>query len=620
MKGFRRRALACAATAATAATLLAGASAAQAQRPASLGDGIKTGQLSVQLFNYGSYISSGGNTGTANPITGVSAACATATTPECRAERLERLFAFLQSKGVTSVELFGHAGFPASTDIPGLQAYRALLDKYGLHAGGWHGSMNEAAWDTRVNAAKILGADYIGSGGVADPGINSYAAVLASAQALNRLGKKSVEAGVGPAYIHNHDQEFLRQYVDNGVLKTAFDIIMDNTDPRYVVAEVDVFWSSDAFDDVTGTPTAALINKYASRVQMLHIKDGINLLTPGRGGQPRATGTGELDFRPILAAANNRVRYYHQEQDGGTTTDADISFTNLKGSGPTSVATLLGLPVTFPTVPAGTPAADNVVPVVVQNTGEQPLTITNITIGADTLDAPSASEFAIVSQNCTGGPIPAGKPAVPPTQTTPGQPAVPRGTCTVNVGFKPTRANATSVARLQFTSNSDDATERVALVGKSTGDPVAQPVPVGGDVPGTLQLTIPGGTWSFGTFVPGLARNYDMSVGAQVTSTAGDALLTVADPSATSTGRLVNGSFAMAQPLALRVPTVAEPNPAYVPMPSTAGAAMPLRTYTGPVANDAVQIGFRQAIGATEPMRAGTYGKTLTFTLSTATP
>ena len=99
---------------------------------------------------------------------------------------------------------------------------------------------------------------------------------------------------------------------------------MENTDPRYVAAELDVFWSSDAFDDVTGTATAALINKWPTRVQMLHVKDGISIVggTPTnsrRGGSPRATGTGELDFRPIFAAAVNRVRYYHQEHDGGTT-------------------------------------------------------------------------------------------------------------------------------------------------------------------------------------------------------------------------------------------------------------------------------------------------------------
>ena len=35
---------------------------------------------------------------------------------------------------------------------------------------------------------------------------------------------------------------------------------------------------------------------------------------------------------------------------------------------------------------------------------------------------------------------------------------------------------------------------------------------------------------------------------------------------------------------------------------------------------EAVTIGFRQAIGATDVLRAGTYSKTFTFALSTTTP
>jgi sugar phosphate isomerase/epimerase len=619
MRRGSARTLACALVASAGLSLFA-AAAAQAQRPEKLGNGIKTGQLGVQMFNYGGYISNGGNTGAANPITSVSAACATSTSTECRLERLEALFAFLRSEGVTNIELFGHAGFPASTDIAGLQAYRALMDEYGLHAGGWHGSMNEAQWDTRVNAAKILGADYIGSGGVADPGITTYAATLASAQALNRMGKKAVEAGVGPTYIHNHTDEFDRKYVENGVTKTAYEVIMDNTDPRYVAAELDVFWSSDAHDDVTGTASAAIINKYPTRVQLLHIKDGINITARGtgissRGGSPRTTGTGELDFRPILTAANNRVRYYHQEHDGGTITDADTSLSNLKGSGPTSVGTLLALPVAFPAAAVGTTTT---VPVIVQNTGEQPLTITNITIGQEAVDAPSSADFSIASQNCTAAPIPAGRVA------TAELPAIPRSTCTVQVAFKPLRSGATSLARLQFTSNSDDATERVTLVGKSLPGPVSQDVPVGGEVGGNvagqLALSIPAGPWSFGTFVPGLARDYDLNLAAQVTSTAGNALLTVTDPSATATGYLVNGTFALASPLQVRSPTAANPNPAYATLPSTAGAPLTLQSYSGPVSSEAVQIALRQSIGANEGLRAGTYGKNLTFTLSSSTP
>ena len=46
----------------------------------------------------------------------------------------------------------------------------------------------------------------------------------------------------------------------------------------------------------------------------------------------------------------------------------------------------------------------------------------------------------------------------------------------------------------------------------------------------------------------------------------------------------------------------------------------PLLAYGAPVSNDAVTIDFSQSIGADEPLRTGTYAKTLTFTLSTTNP
>jgi hypothetical protein len=82
-----------------------------------------------------------------------------------------------------------------------------------------------------------------------------------------------------------------------------------------------------------------------------------------------------------------------------------------------------------------------------------------------------------------------------------------------------------------------------------------------------------------------------------VISTAGDATLTVADP--TGTGKLVNGAFSLASPL---------------------GGLGVLKTWTAPVSNDAVTVSFTQAISATEPLRTGAYTKTLVYTLSTTTP
>ena len=630
MKGISRRARSCAVVAATGIAVLAGSTTASAQRPASTGDGIPTGQMSTQMFNYGTYLNNGGNTGAANPVTGVSAACLTSTSVTCRLERLEGLFAFFQRKGVTNIELFGHQGFPSSTDIAGLFAYRALLDKYGLHAAGWHGTVNTVnqAWYDRVNAAKILGSDYIGSGGLASPGIDSYADTLATAQTLNALGKISVEGGVGPVYIHNHTNEFDKKYLDNGVMKSAWQIIIDRTDARYVQAEIDVFWSSDAFGDVTGTQTAALMNANPTRVKMLHIKDGINIVpvvspTNSRTGSPRPTGTGELDFRPIFAAALGKAQYYHHEHDGGTVTDADTSFTNLKGIGTAVVGTVLGLPPTFPSVPANLPANQNAVPVVIQNTGDAPLAITNLQIQANALDVGSQNDFSIVSQNCFGAgttPLAAGKLAVADNPATPeneAAPAVPRGTCTVMVGFKPTRTNYRSVARLQVTSNADSATESILLTGLSTYDALGG---VGGDVPQMLSLAI-SGAGSFGSFVPAVARTYDTALAASVVSTAGDATLSVTDPSSTAPGHLVNGTFALPSALTLRAVNTVQTNPAYVPLSETAGTPVNLLTYTGPTAGaDNVTIGLRQAIGATDVLRAGSYNKTLTFTLSTTAP
>ena len=71
---------------------------------------------------------------------------------------------------------------------------------------------------------------------------------------------------------------------------------------------------------------------------------------------------------------------------------------------------------------------------------------------------------------------------------------------------------------------------------------------IGGNVPATLAMTI-GAPAQFGPFTPGVTRTYLASSSATVTSTAGDALLSVSDPSSVGTGHLVNGSFILPQPL-----------------------------------------------------------------------
>jgi PKD repeat protein len=122
---------------------------------------------------------------------------------------------------------------------------------------------------------------------------------------------------------------------------------------------------------------------------------------------------------------------------------------------------------------------------------------------------------------------------------------------------------------------------------------VSQPSSTGGTVPATLSLTM-GAPASFGTFTPGVAKEYTATTSATVISTAGDAALTLSDP-----GHLTNGAFSLAEPVQVSLGKSA---------------------WTGPTSNDVVDVTFKQLVKASDPLRTGTYSKTLTFTLSTTNP
>jgi hypothetical protein len=112
-------------------------------------------------------------------------------------------------------------------------------------------------------------------------------------------------------------------------------------------------------------------------------------------------------------------------------------------------------------------------------------------------------------------------------------------------------------------------------------------------VPATLALTL-GPAAQFGAFTPGLDKEYTANTSATVISTAGDAALSVSDPCC-----LTNGAFALSEPMRVEFSK---------------------STWSAPVSNDPVTITFKQHVSATQPLRTGTYAKTLTFTLSTTTP
>jgi hypothetical protein len=163
----------------------------------------------------------------------------------------------------------------------------------------------------------------------------------------------------------------------------------------------------------------------------------------------------------------------------------------------------------------------------------------------------------------------------------------------------PTTVDTSTVGRQTFTVTAvDKAGNTTNHAVNYMVNSIATQAPAGGAVAATLSLTM-GAPAQFGVFVPGVAREYTATTTANVISTAGDATLSVADPSTTNTGRLVNGTFALPQPLQ--------------------GLGV-VKSYAAPVSNDQPVITFKQAIGAGDALRTGTYSKTLTFTLSTTAP
>ncbi|MBE2314995.1 hypothetical protein DVA67_003350 [Solirubrobacter sp. CPCC 204708] len=116
---------------------------------------------------------------------------------------------------------------------------------------------------------------------------------------------------------------------------------------------------------------------------------------------------------------------------------------------------------------------------------------------------------------------------------------------------------------------------------------------VSGTVPATLSLSL-GAAATFPPFVPGVEEDYEAGTTAKVISTAGDAALSVSQP-----GHMTNGAFTLAEPLRVSFSKAA---------------------WTGPVSNESVDVTFRQRIKRTDPLRTGTYSRTVTFTLSTTSP
>ena len=151
-----------------------------------------------------------------------------------------------------------------------------------------------------ADEAKIFGTKYVVITGMYRFDYADKAAVQRLCRDLNTSGKILKEAGIELLY-HNHNCEFL--HVEQQ--KTAYDLLLSETDPEYVNFELDSYWPTEA-----GVDALALMKKLDTRMKLYHINDrGTRLLkpamTPILKSDSMELGCGNMNLDALITQAKN---------------------------------------------------------------------------------------------------------------------------------------------------------------------------------------------------------------------------------------------------------------------------------------------------------------------------
>ena len=210
-------------------------------------------------------------------------------------------------------------------DLPA-EKIREALDTAGLKAMACHCSVEEFEkdFDKAVQFWKTVGVQYVGPGGMMGDCKDSVEAWVRGAKRLDAVGAKLRGVGLRLTY-HNHSGEF--EKFDNDP-RTKEDILLAETSPENVFAELDVAWVLAG-----GVDPAAYIRKCKGRCPTVHAKD---LAEDPKGGKVKFAplGKGVLNWPDIFAAGREAgIEWYIYEQDScpaGEFAAAEISLEFLK--------------------------------------------------------------------------------------------------------------------------------------------------------------------------------------------------------------------------------------------------------------------------------------------------
>jgi sugar phosphate isomerase/epimerase len=177
---------------------------------------------------------------------------------------------------------------------------KAALDTNGLRCQSAHMAFERLRDDApgAFDEAKALGASWVVCPWIAHDKEFTRDDALKSADVFNKVAVAAETAGLRFAY-HCHGYEMLPS--PEG---TRFDTLAQHTDSKRVSFQVDVFHSLHG-----GANPVDLINRYASRVKSLHLKDlkkGVAITKGTATATPDVDvplGSGQVDWPAVLRAA-----------------------------------------------------------------------------------------------------------------------------------------------------------------------------------------------------------------------------------------------------------------------------------------------------------------------------
>ncbi|PYO92081.1 MAG: sugar phosphate isomerase/epimerase [Gemmatimonadetes bacterium] len=179
---------------------------------------------------------------------------------------------------------------------------RAILDRHGLSAPSTHVPFeSDDQWKAALDAAKTIGHEYIVMPFIPAERRKTLDDWKNFAQVFNHAGQAAHDAGIQFAY-HNHDFEFPK--LDGQI---PYDVLLQNTDPKLVQLEIDLYWITKA-----GQDPLAYFARWPGRVPLVHVKDS--------AGPPEHkmvdVGQGKIDWKRIFAKKDQAgIKHFIVEHD-----------------------------------------------------------------------------------------------------------------------------------------------------------------------------------------------------------------------------------------------------------------------------------------------------------------